>query len=198
MTRGVMAGVVLVVVIIAGLLALAYFLPRAGQLLIAVEAPQPADVLIILTGNKYRVNAAPPLIKSGYVQKIVISGNEPPEAEYMQKVLVQNGIKQQDIYVESKSASTWQNATAALSIMREHNWKSAIVLTSELHTRRAGLCFRAQNTDGRAITVVPFYARTDYYVPEWYASSNGLRAVTEEWLKMLVYLPRIASAMQQR
>jgi len=45
------------------------------------------------------------------------------------------------LILEEDVISTWTNATNTIEIMVENNWNSAIVVTTDYHTRRTCLSF---------------------------------------------------------
>ena len=65
------------------------------------------------------------------------------EAELMAEVI--NGqIPLDNLYIENKSTSTVQNADYTLRVMKEKKWKTAIIVSQQLHARRARATFRKQ------------------------------------------------------
>ncbi|MEX1003477.1 MAG: YdcF family protein [Crocinitomicaceae bacterium] len=86
----------------------------------------------------------------GKVDKLLLSGNngflledELNEALQFKEVLVQNGISEEDILVESKSKNTWQNAVESKKIIDKHpEIKSILLITSALHMPRSVACFK--------------------------------------------------------
>lgn len=85
----------------------------------------------------------------GKVDKILISGSNGylrddglNEAVQFKTVLVEMGIPEEDIWVESTSKNTYQNAIESKKIIDQHSEiKSILLVTSALHMRRAQSCF---------------------------------------------------------
>lgn len=115
-----------------------------------------SDVIIVLgtpsdsEGNpspvmKERVLQGVELLKKNYAQYIIFTGaaahNEFVEAEVMANLARANGIAPTKIICEANAQNTAQNAFNSVEIMREHGWKSAIVVTSAAHLRRASHIF---------------------------------------------------------
>ncbi len=73
-------------------------------------------------------------------------------------------VNPDNIIAEPKATSTWTNATESIKIMEQHGWKSAIVVTSDFHTRRTKMAFeRAKgNKDLKFIYVSAYPKRSDY------------------------------------
>lgn len=127
------------------------------------QAPQEADVIIIAGGQTYRETKAKELLDAGYSrsQKIIIS----PISESAQMirppyhgVLVNAG----DIISEREATSTWTNATKSIEVMERYGFKSAIVVTSDFHTRRTRMAFeRAGRGKDLTFTYVSAYPKVD-------------------------------------
>jgi len=61
------------------------------------------------------------------------------------------------LILEEEATSTWTNATNMIEIMEENNWDSAIVVTTDYHTRRIHLSFeRASREKDMDFTYVKF------------------------------------------
>jgi len=131
-----------------------------GALFVAVvvnasrlNAPEPADVLIVLGAQVYRSGAPSPALKRrldvalslyqrGYAGKIITTGaqgsNEPmPEADAMKIYLVEHGVPEEDVFCDPDSYNTIENITHAKAIMDAEGLKTAIVVTSDYHLWRA-------------------------------------------------------------
>ncbi|RTL39217.1 MAG: YdcF family protein [Candidatus Melainabacteria bacterium] len=115
-----------------------------------------SDVVIVLgtpsdsEGNpspvmRERVLQGVELLKKNYAKYIIFTGaaahNEFVEAEVMANLAKANGIKPEQIVCEPNAQNTAQNAFNSVELMREHGWKSAIVVTSAAHLRRASHIF---------------------------------------------------------
>lgn len=125
-----------------------------------LNAPEPADVLIVLGAQVYRdgspspalrrrLNVAVALYEGGYADTIITTGaqggNEPmPEADAMKAYLVANGVPQDAVLCDPNSYNTIQNITNAKAIMRAEGFSTAIVVTSDYHLWRAlSICKKA-------------------------------------------------------
>ena len=86
----------------------------------------------------------------GKVDKILISGSNGflwddglNEAIQFKQVLMDMGIPENDILVESKSKNTYQNAIESKKVIDNHpEINSILLVTSALHMRRAKGCFK--------------------------------------------------------
>ena len=79
---------------------------------------------------------------------IVSSGGPPegrdmlPESEIMRRALLELGVPDSMILLESESRVTRDEATSSARILRQHGIASCIVVTSDTHMRRALATFR--------------------------------------------------------
>jgi uncharacterized SAM-binding protein YcdF (DUF218 family) len=81
----------------------------------------------------------------GVAPRMIFTGGKDgrayPEAVVMARVAQAQGVPQSAILVESDSNDTIHNACNTARIMKTHGWRSAEVITSPIHTRRAGIVF---------------------------------------------------------
>lgn len=110
-----------------------------------------------------RLNEALRLYRKGKVDKImVLSGAAPKlfpdkkEGELTERYLMDLGIPQDDLIVETESKNTHENAVMAKELIQTKGLKGPFLLvTSAFHMRRAQACF-----DAKGILSIPF--PTDY------------------------------------
>ncbi len=96
----------------------------------------------------------------GIIKKIVVSGGsglltgkEPPEANFLQQQFIANKVNPADIIVENKSRSTYENAVFSKQKLDSLNLKGPYVLvTSATHLRRSIKVF---NKAGMPVVVYP-------------------------------------------
>ncbi len=125
------------------------------------------DAVIVLGGGldpaatersgRPEYNAAPErilrgfeLLREGRARQVLISGGslDPRpeavvEAEVLSKQLQAWGIPAERIVTEGKSRNTRENAVASERLIREHGWKTLLLVTSAAHMPRAAGCFAA-------------------------------------------------------
>lgn len=110
----------------------------ANRLLTAVRLQRKLDVPILLSGGQvYEDTGA--------------------EAKIARRMLIDLGVPEDQILVETRSINTTQNARYSAEILREHGFTQPILVTSAFHMKRAVLNFEKQGID-----VVPYPA--DYQV----------------------------------
>ncbi len=140
------------VVIVLGLLR------WGGDLLIASDAPPPnhVDAAIVLQGSivseKVRIAGAIGLFRQGVADRVLLS--VPKESYWGQSVppLARAFIEQN--YGSDAAArvdfcetgvevnSTFEEAQALIPCLEDHHWHSIVIVTSDYHTRRAGILWR--------------------------------------------------------
>ncbi len=141
-----------IVIIVVGCL-----LVWGDSLLIVTEPlPQRVDVVIALQGSvraeRVRISGGMDLMRRGVAAHALLSVPQesfwgeslPPIARaYLQRNYGADLAARVDFCETSANVnSTVQEAQESLSCMRQHQWKSMVVVTSEYHTRRARLLWR--------------------------------------------------------
>ncbi|HKY52590.1 MAG TPA: YdcF family protein [Candidatus Limnocylindria bacterium] len=138
---GVFVGILLCVVMAFG-----------GVLLVgswlAVEDPlEKADAIVAISGDTgARADAAVALWKAGWAPVIVFAGAAiDPEsvssAEIMRREALRQGVPEGAMLVEPASTTTEENAAFVARLMVERKLRSAILVTSPFHQRRASMEF---------------------------------------------------------
>ena len=132
----------------------------------AIGAPQPPRLYPDLSGAADRVWHAARLYEAGKAPLVLASGGTLPwrdqqfrEADAMKSLLQSWGVPSDSILTESRSASTYQNATHTAAIVDRRDLDRVLLVTSALHMRRALATFRSAG-----VNAVP--AATDYRVVE--------------------------------
>jgi uncharacterized SAM-binding protein YcdF (DUF218 family) len=138
--------------------------------------PLHADAAIVLQGSiageNARIAGAVPLLQAGTVKRIVLSipresyWGKSPEADarlYMEK---QYALKERIEFCETGPDvnSTEAEASSLAACFRQQGWRSAVVVTSNYHTRRAGLIWRRILRRQAPSTSITIHGVDD---PEW-------------------------------
>ncbi len=181
---------------------------------VPIEYSSSADVVIVLggimgqqlqphiapdlSGSVDRVLHAARLYHADKVKKIVVAaGNLPwlksikPEALLIADLLMEWGVPEEAISLETESRNTYENAKGAKRIMDEQGYKRALLVTSAMHMPRALATFRTVG-----INAIP--SPTDYHsvnrkkitVMEFLPDAGALKGTTnviKEYLGTLVY-----------
>lgn len=157
------------------LIALGFFVFVSGwptQLLqfplIRNEAPRQSDVIIVLgAGTRGGVDPLPvqakdrlargaELVAENFASSIIVTGGLSArthhiEADIMAPYLEQRSISASNIIREPQARDTYENALYSKKIMENHEWKTALVVTSPYHTFRSCRVFRALDIDVRCV-----------------------------------------------
>jgi len=113
--------------------------------------PEESDVVIILGASVWHQGPSPALQarieqgarihKENLAEYIITTGglgaHPPTEAEAINHELIEIGIKQQYIFLETSSTNTYENMKFSKDIMEEHGFESAIIVTDVFHLKRA-------------------------------------------------------------
>ena len=158
--------------------------------LVVDEEPKPADVIFVLVGTSgERLDYGVQLYHSGYANKILLTGGPigcgNTYAEIMQMKALSLGVPKGQILLEEESLSTYENAKYTLEIMQANTFKSAILVTSPHHTRRASIIF---NGFFKEIDLTTCSVPYDSSIPsKWWKDSRIAKSVVSEYLKLIYY-----------
>lgn len=125
---------------------------------------------------------------------VIVTG-EKSETETMAKVLQEYGIPENHIIIENRSQTTWDNASFTGRILREKNWTSYYLVSSQTHLPRAILSFRTFFPQGEIapIKAHPPYHSSSLTSEDFLPSREGLSdcaQIFHEWIGYLVYALR--------
>ncbi len=101
-----------------------------------------------------RIALANQAYSGGLASRIVVSGGRRHgghlEADVMRSRLLQEGIPETAILVESRSMTTLENAYYSAQLLRRHGLQRVIIATQHWHMRRAIRAFRYFGVDALA------------------------------------------------
>lgn len=106
-----------------------------------------ADAIVAISGDTGpRLRAAVGLWMRGYAEVMIFAGGaldpaSPSSGEIMKRQALAFGVPEDAILVEAISATTDENAEQVALLMREAGLRSAILVTSSFHQRRASMHF---------------------------------------------------------
>lgn len=140
------------------------------------------------------------LYKNGKIKKILITGTSPKnlvaagksEVQQVSSLLIQWGVKPEDILLEPKAKNTRENAVFTEEILRaKFPGKNYILITSSFHLRRALACFKKV---GVSADVFPadFYGGTgstkikDMLIPDPEVVGYS-QPLFREWVGIIIY-----------
>jgi len=130
--------------------------------------------------------------------KLIVCGGKtpndptgPPLATVMYDFLCHCGVSPDDIILEDRSQTTYENAVEATRLLREHDLDENVVLvTSAAHLNRGVRCFRqlgiAVTPIGCSYRATKFQWRLSTFLPVA-SSASHVDDVAHEWIGMLWY-----------
>lgn len=167
------------------------------QPLITNEAPQKSDVIIILGGGvdkdiqdtgpavDQRLDKGIELWHNKYAGYIILAGGLVKktgytEADKLLEYTLEKGVPASNVIKESQSLSTYENALFSQEIMRQKGWQTALVVTSDYHTKRACKIFRKLNMNVKCVAAsVPHDSPSD--------KLDYFRAILREYAATVYY-----------
>ncbi|HEX7242531.1 MAG TPA: YdcF family protein [Longimicrobiaceae bacterium] len=139
--------VLLPLAVLGGLSALGRFLDRRR-----LPPPgEPADAALVFGAGaewkaRSRCETAAGLYRRGTVRNLVVTGGAPvegvTEAERFRRMLVGLGVPAERIFTEDRAANTAENCTRSLPVLREHGFRSVVLVMSDFEGIRAHLTAR--------------------------------------------------------
>ena len=150
-----------------------------------------ADAIVAVSGGDTSARAAEAikLYNNGWGTLLIFSGaaadtSGPSNAEVMKQQAIDAGIDPRVILTDDVSKTTTENATETTNIFQQHGVKSAIIVTSAYHERRATLEFdrRALGVTVRSHPV----AQDKQWGPFWWLTPTGWLLAIPELVKSLV------------
>ena len=159
--------------------------------LISGKPPKPAEVIVILSGDDMadRVVFGTRLYKMGYGKKIIMSGGpyywNTTCAKIMRKHAIYLGVSEDEIFMEEKSMTTYENAKHTLLIIVNQGFESALVVTSPYHTRRTRIIFEQLFHDKDIDLRVCAFPLVISNPKSWWKDEVMTRFLVNEYLKLI-------------
>lgn len=159
-----------------------------GNFLVKAGPPERADIIVVLAGDGFglRILKAGDLIKAGYASKALVSGPSGIYGNYECDLAIPFAVKAgyPDSYfipLKHEARSTDAEARVVVDKLREIGAKRVILVTSNFHTRRAGLIFRRTAPD---LTFFVVAAPDEYFKPDsWWRDREASKTFLYEWMK---------------
>ncbi len=178
-------------------------LSATGRYLVADEPPAKADAIVVLAGSAPdRILEAVDLFQQGLAPRIVLTrGSDSPGIDHLRKrgaqmleayeqnasIAEQLGVPKGAIEVVAGGAGgTVTEARVVIDHLRKKRVTRALIVTSKIHTRRAGWIYRGMARNEMSFTTCA--SRYDPYDPaRWWHSRGYTRRVVIEYQKLLIY-----------
>jgi len=108
-------------------------------------------------------------------------------ATYMRDRALQMGVPSTAILIENESLHTRENAEHVLTILKQHNMHSIILVTSPFHQLRTSLTF-GKVLQPHKIDIINHYADSDEWNPNtWFLSEERRKLVDSEIERIKLY-----------
>lgn len=187
-----------------GLVLLISYLPIGGWLaqpLSLTQSNENADAIVVLASGAtlsgspglsgyYRVMHGLELFREKRAKRLIIStGNSPltgfSESKWVASLtqVVSHPSKGLEIVVDPEIKTSFTEARVISKILKEHNCKKILLVTSGSHIFRASLCYKKLGL--KVFPAPTFVGKNIYYERESYFSSYN--AVIHEWVGLLYY-----------
>jgi vancomycin permeability regulator SanA len=151
-----------------------------------------ADAIVVLGDDNFygdRATQAAQIFRQGVAPVVVASGRRlRPSAgisELMEHDLIERGVpKEKVVRFAHDAENTREEAVALRRLAREKGWKSAVVVTSNYHTRRVRYIFEKVFAPGVAVSVA--CARDGSFDPEhWWEKRKSVKDFLGELVGMV-------------
>jgi uncharacterized SAM-binding protein YcdF (DUF218 family) len=135
---------------LVGVISILALLVGVGHWLDLTDPLAKADAIVAISGDTgARTESAVAVWKAGYAPLLIFSGgSSDPEsvasAELMKRAAIAAGVPANAIIVEGTSATTEENAQHVAVLMKGRGLRSAILVTSPYHQRRAAILFERE------------------------------------------------------
>lgn len=156
----------------------------------------PAELIFVFGGRRpERAQKAVEIYNQGLAPKILISGGDTrgtdvTEAEALKKFVVEAGVPESAILLETESTNTFESVEKSVRLVEEKiGWgsmKAVILVTSPVKMKRAKQTIARHIPREVKIYCVPD-DRTDIVRDNWWTSEAGREAVFKELEKVRVY-----------
>lgn len=176
--------------------------------------PTPADTIVVLGGNVVLDLARPTRLRLGrstvqrchyaaqlYRQaghcRLLLSGGRigwsapiPTEAEAMRDYMLEFGVRPEDIVLEDRSSTTYENALYSKDFLADRGSGRVFLVTEAAHMYRSEGCFRAQGVDVIPAACDHHAWRRNFAPTQFLPTTRGISYVTQaayEWRGCLWY-----------
>jgi len=170
-------------------------LAQFGIWLYATQQPVTSDVIIVLGGETgHRVLKGIELYNAGYANRIAITGTgaefprmEPAPYKRWLYLLEKKGVPADSIDVLAPSNSTYDDAMLSRDYLEAGGYRSALVVTSPYHTRRAGWVFDRMKGDRDWRFRLIACEQRGLSPKRWWRDERQFLWVVNEYVKLAYY-----------
>jgi uncharacterized SAM-binding protein YcdF (DUF218 family) len=176
-------------------------LAAVGNFLVVTDALEPAEIILLLNGDPtVRPAHAAELLNRGLAQRIVIAraedsvgvqfGAYPNVTDSNIAILKKLGVLDSQIVQLRPPGGvqhTADEADVVLAYCKQNSVHKLIIVTSDLHSRRARFIFRKVMSANQIKVMMSPIADRKYGASNWWRLEDGLVGCQNEYLKLLYY-----------
>lgn len=170
-------------------------LQAAGNFLAASDPLRRSDAVIAIGGDgEERVRTAASLLRQGHGRVLIVSGGPGSgsrSADHLARWARRYGVAEENLLLDPTATTTTENAEGSAALMRAHGLRSAILVTSPYHMRRAAVIFRDRfrplGMSVRAFPVPDSFFRME----GWWRRPPARRIVLREYLELVAFWLRL-------
>ena len=172
-----------------------FWLSATAKLLVKQKPTTQADIIVVLGGGSgKRIAFASTLYHDGVAPTLLMSGGGKESgfdlAGLMSKYAQKSGVPSTNILSESKSLSTYGNATESLKVINTLDHINRIlIVTSKFHTRRSYMTFRHIFRD-QPYDLFIMGSDDGINYETWYKDYEMSNIILVEWCKFILYMFR--------
>jgi uncharacterized SAM-binding protein YcdF (DUF218 family) len=163
--------------------------------------PEKSDVIVLLSSGQIdsdwltpdasqRTLGALKLYREHYAPSIISSGSQPNEGWHQAEVqgawLERAGVPKASIIIEGRSERTYASGVEVSVIMAEHQWKSAVVVTSQMDVPRVRRVFQKLGIRPTFLAV-PEFRRAEKFHLFWREAFDVAYHATYEYAGLAYY-----------
>lgn len=155
---------------------------EAGDFLVINEKPVKSDVIIVLSGGGIeRLEKGVGLYNKGFASYIMISNGQ---EDSLYEAALKMGVPNDSIILENSARSTTENALFTKELMIEHQFQSAIVVSSNYHMRRVKSNFTKAISNSRIKLIYSSVPDNGYDPSRWWKTKEGRQTTFTEYVKL--------------
>ncbi|ABL64895.1 YdcF family protein [Chlorobium phaeobacteroides] len=170
-----------------------FFISLGYLVSLYAEKPKPADVIIVLGGdNGLRVKKGAELYNDGYAPRVILTGIDarfyrPSHPDWRERRMRALGVPKKSIRIDTRSASSWEEALNSSRLMEKKGWKTAIVVSDPPHLFRLHRTWKkAFSGSAKQFILVP--TKPQWWNPLlWWKNKKSYSFVISEFQKSLYY-----------
>jgi len=161
------------------------------------DKPQKADIIIVPGSSHPQLPIkAVNLYKKGYAHKLIFTGGfnnqmGKNDCDFGKEIALKNGIPDKDIFIESVSTNTKENAIEALKVIKKYQlaYKTILLVSKLYHSRRLKMTFSKVFNDSNLL-IIPVKDNRDITRFNWWKDREKTSKVMEEIAKISEYFQK--------